>query len=168
MRTMMTKGAAMAALVLTMTIGAGAIEQRPLPAFEITNAAGTVVPSATIGPGGKWLLIYVTPECGTCVRLFKSMEQWNSPQVNLATVVIVQGPFAGAQRYAADNLPEALVGGRWFADVGDAGRSALKLTGAPVLIGMQDQQIKWAIAGVLNDPTALESALRTWVEKDRP
>lgn len=165
MRTMMTKVAAVAAFVLTMTLGAGAIEQRPLPAFEVTNAAGTIVPSAVMGPGGKWLLIYVTPECGTCVRLFKSMEQWESQRVNAATVVMVQGAFTGAQRYAADSLPEALVGGRWFADVSDAGRTALKLTGAPVLIGMQDQQIKWAIAGVLNDPTALESALRTWVER---
>ena len=31
--------------------------------------------------------------------------------------------------------------------------------------GMQDQQIKWALAGVLNDPSALASALRTWVEQ---
>ena len=93
------------------------------------------------------------------------MEEWNSAPLNAATVVMVRGDHAAVSAYATERLPAAVVGTRWFADATGAGREALQLTGSPVIIGMQDQQIKWAIAGVLNDPAALESALRTWVEQ---
>jgi hypothetical protein len=156
--------AAAAAVVVTGATLAG-IEQRALPAFEVVNAAGEATPSAMMGPGGRWLLVYVTPECRSCQRLFTAMEDWNSAPLAAATVVLVQGDHASASRYAADRLPASVVGTRWFADAAGAGRQALKLTGSPVIIGMQDQQIRWALAGVLNDPAALESALRTWVEQ---
>jgi hypothetical protein len=93
------------------------------------------------------------------------MEEWNSAPLNAATVVLVQGDHATVRSFVADRLPASVVGARWFADASGAGRRALTLTGSPVVIGMQDQQIKWALAGVLNDPSALESALRTWVER---
>lgn len=157
--------AAVAAAVVVTGATLAAIEQRPLPAFEVVNAAGEVASSATMGPGGKWILVYVAPECRSCQRLFTAMEEWNSAPLNAATVVLVQGDHAIARGYAADRLPAAVVGTRWFADANGAARRALALTGTPVIIGMQDQQIKWALAGVLNDPAALESALRTWVER---
>ena len=157
--------AAVAVASVVATAALQAIEQRPLPAFEVVNAAGEATPSAMMGPGGKWVLIYVTPECRSCQRLFSAMEDWNSAPLNAATVVMIKGDHATVSAYATDHLPGAVVGTRWFADASDAGRKALQLTGSPVIIGMQDQQIKWAIAGVLNDPAALESALRTWVEQ---
>lgn len=155
----------LAAAIVAAGATLAAIEQRPMPAFEIVNAAGEATTSATMGQGGKWLLVYVTPDCRSCQRLFTAMEEWNSAPLNAATVVLVQGDHASVRSYAADRLPASVVGARWFADVGGAGRRALALTGSPVVIGMQDQQIKWALAGVLNDPSALESALRTWVER---
>ena len=159
------KGAAFVAALIVAGATLAAIEQRPMPAFEVVNAAGAATSSAAIGPGGKWILIYVTPECRSCQRLFTAMEEWNSAQRGGATVVRVQGEHAAVQAYAAERLPAAVVGSRWYADASGAARRALALTGSPVIIGMRDQQISWALAGVLNDPAALESALRTWVER---
>lgn len=164
-QTFLKRAAAVAAASVVAVAALQAIEQRPLPAFEVVNAAGEATPSAMMGPGGKWVLIYVAPECRSCQRLFIAMEDWNSAPLNAATVVMVQGDHATARAYAADRLPAAVVGTRWFADATGAGRKALQLSGSPVIIGMQDQQIKWALAGVLNNPAALESALRTWVEQ---
>jgi hypothetical protein len=45
------------------------------------------------------------------------------------------------------------------------GWSALRLTGTPVLVGVKQGMIQWAISGVLNDPAALESAVKTWVDR---
>jgi hypothetical protein len=159
------QGAATAAALVAAAVTVAAIEQRPMPAFEVVNAAGAVTPSAGMAQAGKWILVYVTPECRSCQRLFTAMEEWNSGPLNAATVVLVQGDHAAVRAYAAERLPAALVGARWYADVDGAARRALALTGSPVIIGMRDQQITWALAGVLNDPAALESALRTWVER---
>ena len=41
---------------------------------------------------------------------------------------------------------------------------ALDLRGTPVLIGVERGEINWTIGGVLNDPGALESVVRKWVE----
>ena len=165
LRQIMNRGAAVAAAIAVSAATLAAIEQRPLPAFEVVSATGEPTPSAMIGKNGKWLLIYVTPECRSCQHLFSAMEGWESGPLNAATVVVVQGDHATVSGYANARLPATVVGGRWYADATGACRNALALTGSPVIIGMQDQQIKWALAGVLNDPAALQSALRTWVEQ---
>jgi hypothetical protein len=54
---------------------------------------------------------------------------------------------------------------RWFADPGEAAWRAMRFTGTPSLVGVRDGQIQWTIAGVLNDPKALESVVRSWVER---
>ena len=70
------KRAAAVAVVSVVAVAAlQAIEQRPMPAFEVINAAGEATPSIMMGPGGKWLLIYVTPECRSCRKLF---TRWRS------------------------------------------------------------------------------------------
>jgi hypothetical protein len=34
-----------------------------------------------------------------------------------------------------------------------------------MLIGVEDNMIKWSIAGVLNDPKMVDSVVRTWLER---
>jgi hypothetical protein len=42
------------------------------------------------------------------------------------------------------------------------------LTGTPCLLGVRDARIMWSLAGVLNDPKALESVIRSRVEPKKP
>lgn len=57
---------------------------------------------------------------------------------------------------------------RWFADPDGSARLALRITGTPFILGVTDGQIAWSLAGVLNDPRALESVMRGWVEPKTP
>jgi len=52
----------------------------------------------------------------------------------------------------------------WYADPERVAATALELSGAPVLIGVRNGAVEWQVGGVLNDPAALESVVRSWVE----
>lgn len=159
-------GGAIAAAVVVVAAGVDAIEQRPLPAFTVTAADGAEMPSAGLVREGKWLIVYVTPACRTCEGLLRDMARWDSTALPGATVLIVgAAAHAEAGGYVSKVVPEALSAASWFADVQGQARGALRLQGAPVVIGMRGERIQWAIAGVLNDPRTLESALRSWVER---
>lgn len=143
-----------------------AIEQRPLPAFVVTGAEGAQTPSEALVRSGKWLMVYVTPSCRTCAPLLRDMGRWDSAALPAATVLLVgDATLAQAQQFVTTALPAPLSGVTWYADAEGQARQALHLSGAPVVVGMKDQRIQWAIAGVLNDPRTLESALRSWVEQ---
>ncbi|MCU0256585.1 MAG: hypothetical protein MUF60_07560 [Vicinamibacterales bacterium] len=159
-------GGAIAAAVIVAGAGVDAIEQRPLPAFTVTAADGAEAPSDAMVREGKWLLIYVTPTCRTCDGLLRDMARWDSAALPAATVLVVgNANHADAAGYVARAVPEALAASAWYADAHGQAREALRLQGAPVVIGMRGERIQWAIAGVLNDPRTLESALRSWVEQ---
>jgi len=159
-------GGAIAAAMALAAVGVGAIEQRPLPAFTVISAGGVETPSAGLVREGKWLLIHVTPSCRACEGLLRDMARWDSPALPGATVLIVgAAAHAEAAGYVSRAVPEALSAASWYADAQGQARQALRLQGAPVVIGMQGERIQWAIAGVLDDPRTLESALRTWVEQ---
>lgn len=159
-------GGAIAAAVVLVGAAVGAIEQRPLPAFTVTAADGAETPGAAVVREGKWLLIYVTPFCRTCDGLLRDMARWGSNALPAATVIIVgTAAHADAAWYVARAVPEAMAASAWYADAQGQARGALRLRGAPVVIGMRGERIEWAIAGVLDDPRTLESALRSWVER---
>jgi hypothetical protein len=140
-----------------------AAEKGPLPAFQVLTLDGTAVPSAQAGPAGQWLLIYVTPTSAASARLLGAMKQWESADLDARTVVIVGASVdksaAHAQQHAAD-YPAV----RWLVDPDGTAWKALRLTGTPYILGVRDGQIVWSLAGVLNDPRALESVIRSWVE----
>ena len=145
------------------SMAAGADEKRPLPAFQVTTLEGAAVQSPQVGPAGQWLLIYVTPTSAASIRLLAGMKQWETPELSLRTVVIVGAPVADAVAFTGERGTE-FPAGRWFADPQGAAWQALRLSGTPYILGMKDGQIVWSLAGVLNDPKALESVIRTWVE----
>jgi hypothetical protein len=93
----------------------------------------------------------------------ESLKWWSSPSFTNRTVVIVRGSAADAAVYVAahaarDDAPT------WYADEGGSAGQALGVKSAPMLIGVQRGQIDWTISGVLNDPKAVESVIRKWVE----
>ena len=150
-------------LLFVATAGLVAAERRPLPAFTVTSPAGAAVASAALSGQERWVLIYVSPDCRSCDRLLASLRDWQSPQLTSRTVVIVRGSSAPAAAYVAERLPSA-VAVSWYVDERSEAWQALSLKGTPVLIGVERGEIDWTISGVLNDPKALESVVRKWVE----
>jgi hypothetical protein len=170
------RGRALAAVCLAVALitlsqvaatPASAAGRGPLPAFQVLTLEGAALESAKMGPAGQWLLIYATPTSAASARLLNAMKQWESADLDARAVVVVGAALdraaAFAQQHAAD-YPAV----RWFADPDGAAWTALRLTGTPYILGIRDGQIVWSLAGVLNDPAALESVIRTWVEPKAP
>jgi len=153
-----------AMMLVVATTAVAAYEQRPLPNFNVTSAAGAPHASAALSAQPRWVIIYVTPGCRSCDRLLQALKDWQSPQLTTRAVVIVRGPSAGAAAYMAERMPSEASGIAWYADNNNEAWQALDLKGAPVLVGVEGGEIKWTISGVLNEPKSLESVVRTWVE----
>jgi hypothetical protein len=159
-----------ASLIATMVVAAGlsaslrAIERKPLPGFQVLAPNGGAVTSQQLSQQPKWLIIYGTTACPACDRLLDAIKSWQSPQIQSRTVVLVGGdpnliPTYLAQRRANDPAPLAS-----FSDAQGLAWQALSLSSSPVVIGIQAGKIEWSIGGVLNDPGALESAIKAWVD----
>jgi hypothetical protein len=153
----------------TAGLGAGlhAAEKRPLPEFQVATLDGAIVASSQIGPAGQSLLIYVTPTSPASARLLTAMKDWQTDAMAQRVVVVIGAPVAAAQAFVSERATE-FASVRWYVDPQGEAWKALRLTGTPYLLGVRDGQIAWALAGVLNDPTALESVVRSWVEPKAP
>ena len=161
----MRAAAALVALVLMMWPAAiGAIEQRPMPAFRVVTSDGAPVDSAQLSSEVQFLVVYVGANCRPCDAMLESLKGWASPALIARTVVIVRGGAPAATDYMQRQLPQELQGIKWYADPDNAAAKALKLQGAPVIIGVKTGVITWSISGVLSDPPALQSVVRSWVE----
>jgi len=143
-------------------VGIGA-QKRPLPEFLVTTPGGTEVTAASLATPGQWLLVYVTAGSAPSGRLVEALKTWQSPALSERTVIVVGGALADAQAFVAQQA-NAGPSVRWVADPASAAWKALRLSGTPTLIGVKDGRIEWVLAGVLNDPKALESVVRSWVE----
>ena len=79
-------------------------------------------------------------------------------------VIIVGGPRDAAQAFIQKLTSAAPAPYRWLADPQLEAGLALGIAGSPVLIGVDRGVTEWSLAGVLDDPAALESVVRRWVE----
>jgi len=153
------------ALVLVLlgvaTLRVDADAGRALPVFSVTSIAGAAVSSPALSSQPRWLLVYVWPACQSCERLIGSLKQWQPSGVPSRTVIVVRGPDAA--RYVADHTSSGL-NAAWYSDDRDDGWRSLDLKSAPALMGIEGGEIKWTFSGVLNDPKAVESVVRKWVE----
>lgn len=139
-------------------------QQRPLPAFTVVAPGGAAAPSQQLSTEQRWLLLYVTPGCPSCDQLVASLKEWHTPQLAARTVIVVRANAADAAAYMTAHLPVEAADVSWYADTTSSAWQALRLTGAPVLVGIESGDIKWSISGVLNDPNALEPVVRSWIE----
>ena len=155
--------AAFSAVMLAPAAGS-AQRYKPLPAFIVLAPTGAPVASTDIDPQERWLLVYVNPECGPCASLLKSLARWSSPQLVARTVLVVGGPADKAGAWIEAQLRGDLSGTRYFLDPEGSASGALGVDAAPELVGVRAGQIGWRLTGVLNDPRALQSVVRTWVE----
>jgi hypothetical protein len=159
-------GACAAALlaIVAWTSAAQAIERKPLPPFQLRALDGGAVASDQLHTGqSQWLILYVTSECAACDRLIAALPAWQ-PNV-LANTVIVVGGNADAARAYAQSRARQEPSLRVFVDADARVPQALAIAGAPVLVGVRAGQIEWSIAGVLNDPSALEPIVKNWLHE---
>ena len=152
-------------LIGLLSAGARSVDDGPLPAFRVVSPDGTPVAAGELTAQSRWVLLYIAPGCAPCDDLLRATATWQPQAQPGRIVVVIRGSLTDAAAYLEKNAPRKIGTVVWFADAGDQAWQALKLTGTPVLIGVQDRVIKWAIAGVLNDPTMVGSVVRTWLER---
>jgi hypothetical protein len=153
-----------AAAIMGTAATAAAQPRQPLPVFSVVDAGGAEVASANLTSQERWLLIYMSPECSPCELLMKSLRRWTSPEMLARTVIVVAGTPEGARGFIEQHAGTELAGITWYADPEGKAAAALKVKSSPALAGIRAGQINWRLAGVLNEPGALQSIVRTWVE----
>ena len=164
----MTRTAIAILLTLAFTCAAtvaSAAERRPVPPMTLVDATGASVTSASLSPESQWLLVYVTPGSPAADRLISAMKGWELGTSLRKVVFVVDARGAEAQAWVARVLPqtEENLPPRYLDRAGEA-KTALRVTNTPTLIGVKDGQIAWDLAGVLNDPAALEPVIRNWIK----
>ena len=150
-------------LVLCGLVGsARADAQNALPAFDVVSPQGAVVHSAGLSNQSRWLIVYVAPACAPCDRLLAMLAASPATLATARLVVVIGANVTAAGRYAAEHLSGLPVS--WYADVSGEGRRSLGLQQPVALVAVENGQRQWTVSGVLNDPRALETVIRTWVE----
>jgi len=145
--------------------GARAAEDGPLPAFRVLGPDGAPIASRQLTAESRWVMLYIAPGCAPCDDLLRATGTWQLQPRPGRIVVLIRGTVTDAAAYVEKNPARKVATVTWFADAGDEAWQALELTGTPVLIGVQDGEMKWTIAGVLNDPKMVDSVVRTWLER---
>jgi hypothetical protein len=77
--------------------------------------------------------------------------------------VIIVGGSVDELKTAQTRFPE-LSSATWYADPNKSAFSLMKLTGAPMILGIKQQTISWSLSGILSDVNVAKSILNTWME----
>jgi hypothetical protein len=169
MKTRIAAACAAALIVLGGATAAQAQPRQPLPAFTVTNAAGVPVASKQLTHEDRWLLIYVSPDCTPCESLLANLRKLSSPALLSRAVLIVSGTPDKARAFVEQHAAPELANVAWYVDAEGKAADALQIKNSPALVGVRNGQVGWRLAGVLNQPSALQSVVRSWVEdRDRP
>ena len=148
-------------LLAAATVSIAASEHARLPSFTVTASNGAAVSSAALSQQPRWVLLLVSPDCKSCDRLLASLKEWQSAQLRERMVIVVRGSSAAAAAYVGTRLSADF---SWYADDRDDGWRSLQVKSTPTLLGIEAGEVKWTVSGVLNDPKAVESVVRRWVE----
>jgi hypothetical protein len=157
------RAAAAAAIAAAAVAPMRAIERTKLPAFELIAASGQAVSSRTLIRDGRWLLVYVQPDCAACDTLLRLVSRAEHPQLAPRMVVVEYGAAADTVRAIAAQYPE-LEESRWLVDLSGTSKAPLQLTGTPAIYGMNGDTIEWSLAGVLTSPD-VKSILVNWLSR---
>lgn len=156
-------------ILMTLTVLLGVVvpearaQQRLLPDFEVVALDGTTISSAELAPVGPWFVIYVIPGCRTCETLLDALARWNDPGVVAAALVVAGDAPEIVDAWLQERPVEGLEGLRVVADPGGSARRALHVKGLPTVVGIDRGTVRWALAGVLDDPKMVENVMRQWV-----
>jgi len=151
-------------IAAVLTAAAASAQDRAVPEFIVRNSADQEVASSVMSAQPKWLLVYVSPDCRPCNTLLRALPKWQSAELMVRVVLVVSGKHADAKAWIEKSLPADMQSLTWYADPDRQAARALELTGAPVLMGVRNGNLEWQLGGVLSNPSALESVVRSWVE----
>ena len=163
---MMSRRALALGVLCGLACGASAvaIERKPLPRFHALTPDGVALASDRLSIETRWLLVYLPPANPSSARLVSALVKWQNPAFVSRVVIIVGGPRDVAQAYIQKLTARSPAPYRWLADPQLEAGLALGNGGSPMLIGVDRGITEWSLAGVLDDPAALESVVRRWVE----
>jgi hypothetical protein len=162
MKQLIWAGVLMALLAAPLPLRA--IDRAPLPAFTTVTATGAAVTSAALSSETKWLLIYVVPGNPACNKLLTALQAWASPAFLSRVVIVVGGKLESAQPFIDSRATTTSGSYLWYADPDGSAAKALQVQSVPTVIAVTQGKIEWKLGGVLNDPAAIESVLRTWID----
>jgi hypothetical protein len=141
---------------------AAAIEPVPLPDIQLTAADGSTVKSSALPTTGNWLIIYIQPRNQFSDNLLRLLKKDQYPTLASHAVIIVGGSTDDLKT-AQSRFPD-LAAATWYADTNRSAFSLMKLTGAPMILGIKQRTISWSLSGVLSDVNVAKSILNTWLE----
>jgi hypothetical protein len=158
--------AALAVLSLLVTTGALAGQRRPVPDVSLLNREGRQVSVRSAVGKQTVVAIYLVPKTAPSERLLEAMKTWAPPIDPRRVLLVVDGESPDAGQWLAAHLPANSEGVPLaFFDLDGRGRAALQVSGGPTLLGIEGGEIRWDLAGVLNDPAALEPVIRNWTTR---
>jgi hypothetical protein len=149
-------------IVLMGLAAVRANQATPLPDLALMNLEGTALKGQTELPSGKWLLVYVQPNCRPCDRLLNLVKQDENPGLASRMVIVAGGVDRATAAAARDKLRD-LADARWYTDQSGKASAALKMSGVPMVFGVRDKMIEWRLSGVLPADSKVKSILASWV-----
>ena len=149
-------------VVFLLSMAAMAIEPVPLPDIQLTAADGSTVKSSALPTTGNWLLIYIQPRNQFSDNLLRLLKKDQYPTLAAHAVIIVGGSTDDLKT-AQSRFPD-LAAATWYADTNRSAFSLMKLTGAPMILGIKQRTISWSLSGILSDVNVAKSILNTWLE----
>ncbi|MCU1332543.1 MAG: hypothetical protein JWM08_1535 [Candidatus Angelobacter sp.] len=149
-------------MLFLLSIMAAAVEPVPLPDIQLTAADGSTVKSNALPSQGNWLIIYIQPRNQFSDNLLRTLKRDQYPTLAQHAVIIVGGSIEDL-KIAQMRFPE-LAQATWYADTNKSAFGLMKLTGAPMILGIKQRTITWSLSGILSDVNVAKSILNTWVE----
>jgi len=148
-------------MLLMTAATAVAVEPVPLPDFQLTAADGSVIKSAALPTQGNWLIVYVQPRNQFSDNLLKLFKKDQYPALAQHAVIVVSGS-TDDMKAAQTRFPELALA-TWYADTDKSAFGLMKLTGAPMILGIKQHTIAWSLSGILADVNVAKSILNTWL-----
>ena len=148
-------------MVFLLSMMAVAVEPVPLPDIQLTAADGSTVKSSALPTTGNWFIIYIQPRYQFSDNLLRLLKKDEYPTLAAHTVIIVGGTTDDLKTAQA-RFPD-LASATWYADTNRSAFTLMKLTGAPMILGIKQRTISWSLSGVLADVNVAKSILNTWL-----
>ena len=149
--------------VLAVSMAAKSQNSQRLPSFELVNASGVTAAIQDLAPKGKWLLIYVKSDSRPS-ELTLSRLKADKYRPFLSRIIIIVGGLKPAELTQFTSKYPDLASANWYVDPERQVFQKLDLHGLPAELGLKDNEISWALGGMLGDSAAFDSTLLTWVK----
>ncbi len=152
------------ALVTSLTPpSAVAADKRPVPASAVQTTDGATLTLDRSAGTESRVYIYVLPDSQVSGRLLSALRTWPLAAPDRVTIV-VGGDVAKARAFATADHGLAV---QWLVDAERAVWTDLEVAGVPTLLGVRNGIVEWRLAGVLNNPSALQNVVSGWVDGPR-